>query len=73
MFVRIKPKGLTDAPAPERVQAPLCNGGAFRSTGPHARYVMKRIGQFMLVLFIGINLAYLSTHATPIDPVELSV
>ena len=27
----------------------------------------------MLVVFIGINLAYVITHATPIDPVEQSI
>jgi peptide/nickel transport system permease protein len=36
-------------------------------------YFAKRFGQFLLVVFIGINLAYLITHATPIDPVEHSV
>jgi peptide/nickel transport system permease protein len=36
-------------------------------------YFAKRIGQFLLVVLIGINLAYAITHATPIDPVEQSV
>jgi peptide/nickel transport system permease protein len=36
-------------------------------------YVAKRFGQFLLILFIGINLAYVITHATPIDPVEQSI
>jgi peptide/nickel transport system permease protein len=36
-------------------------------------YVAKRLGQFLLILFIGINLAYVITHATPIDPVEQSI
>jgi peptide/nickel transport system permease protein len=36
-------------------------------------YVVKRLGQFVLVVFIGINLAYAITHATPIDPVEQSI
>ena len=39
----------------------------------YLRYLAKRFGQFVLVVFIGINLAYLITHATPIDPVEQSV
>jgi peptide/nickel transport system permease protein len=39
----------------------------------YAAYVAKRIGQFLLVVVIGINLAYVITHATPIDPVEQSV
>lgn len=36
-------------------------------------YFAKRLGQFVLVVFIGVNLAYVITHATPIDPVEQSV
>jgi peptide/nickel transport system permease protein len=36
-------------------------------------YVAKRIGQFVLVVVIGVNLAYVITHATPIDPVEQSI
>jgi peptide/nickel transport system permease protein len=36
-------------------------------------YIAKRLVQFVLVVFIGINLAYVITHATPIDPVEQSI
>jgi peptide/nickel transport system permease protein len=36
-------------------------------------YVLRRFGQFFLVIFIGINLTFLITHVTPIDPVEASV
>src|SRR5437763_16496609 len=36
-------------------------------------YVLRRLGQFVLVVFIGINVAFLITHATPIDPVEQTV
>ncbi|MET3911238.1 peptide/nickel transport system permease protein [Bradyrhizobium sp. S3.3.6] len=36
-------------------------------------YIVRRLGQFVLVVFIGINLAYVITHATPIDPVEQSI
>jgi peptide/nickel transport system permease protein len=36
-------------------------------------YFAKRFGQFALVVFIGVNLAYVITHATPIDPVEQSI
>ncbi len=39
----------------------------------YAAYLAKRLGQFVLVVFIGINLAYVVTHATPIDPVEQSI
>ena len=34
---------------------------------------LKRLGQFALVVFIGINIAFVVTHATPIDPVEQSI
>src|SRR5437868_2648889 len=36
-------------------------------------YLLGRLGQFALVVFIGINLAFIVTHATPIDPVEQSI
>ena len=36
-------------------------------------YVGRRLAQFVLVVFIGINLAYVITHASPIDPVEQSI
>jgi peptide/nickel transport system permease protein len=36
-------------------------------------YVGKRLAQFILVIFIGINIAYFVTHLTPIDPVEESL
>jgi peptide/nickel transport system permease protein len=36
-------------------------------------YGLKRMGQFALVVFIGINMAYVITHSTPIDPVEQSI
>lgn len=36
-------------------------------------FVGRRLAQFVLVVFIGINLAYIITHATPIDPVEQSI
>lgn len=39
----------------------------------YGRYLAARIMQFLLVVFIGINLAYVITHATPIDPVEHTV
>lgn len=39
----------------------------------YLRYALKRLGQFVLVVFIGVNLAYVITHATPIDPVEQSI
>jgi peptide/nickel transport system permease protein len=39
----------------------------------YARYAAGRFLQFLLVVFIGINLAYVITHATPIDPVEHTV
>lgn len=39
----------------------------------YLRYALKRLAQFALVVFIGVNLAYVITHATPIDPVEQSI
>ncbi|MBL8833398.1 MAG: ABC transporter permease [Rhodospirillales bacterium] len=39
----------------------------------YARYFVNRFLQFLLVVFIGVNLAYLITHATPIDPIEHTV
>jgi peptide/nickel transport system permease protein len=39
----------------------------------YLNYLIKRLGQFALVVLIGINLAYVITHATPIDPVEQSI
>ena len=36
-------------------------------------YLARRLGQFVLVVFIGINIAYVITHASPIDPVEQSI
>jgi peptide/nickel transport system permease protein len=36
-------------------------------------YVLKRLGLFLLVVFIGVNITYFVTHATPIDPVAASV
>ncbi|GLR83373.1 ABC transporter permease [Bradyrhizobium iriomotense] len=36
-------------------------------------YVGRRLGQFLLVVFIGVNIAYVVTHASPIDPVEQSI
>jgi peptide/nickel transport system permease protein len=40
---------------------------------PYFQYAVGRFAQFLLVVFIGINLAYVITHATPIDPVEQSI
>src|SRR5947209_3832651 len=40
---------------------------------PYAIYALKRLSLFALVVFIGINLTYLITHATPIDPDEQTV
>ena len=39
----------------------------------YAGYVLRRFGQFVLVVFIGINLSFLITHATPIDPIEQTI
>jgi len=39
----------------------------------YAAYLLRRIGQFVLVVFIGINISFVVTHATPIDPVEQTI
>ena len=39
----------------------------------YAIYLAKRLLQFVLVVFIGINLTYVISHATPIDPVEQTI
>jgi peptide/nickel transport system permease protein len=39
----------------------------------YARHLLKRLGQFALVVFIGVNITFLVTHATPIDPVEQAI
>jgi len=36
-------------------------------------YLLGRLGQFVLVVFIGINISFVVTHATPIDPVEQTI
>jgi len=39
----------------------------------YALYVLRRIGQFVLVVFVGINIAFFVTHATPIDPITAAL
>jgi peptide/nickel transport system permease protein len=39
----------------------------------YALYVLRRIGQFVLVVFVGINIAFFVTHATPIDPITAAI
>jgi peptide/nickel transport system permease protein len=36
-------------------------------------YLSKRLAQFAVVVFVGINVTYLVTHLTPINPVEQSI
>jgi peptide/nickel transport system permease protein len=36
-------------------------------------YFLQRLAQFALVVFIGINVTFLITHFTPIDPVEQTI
>ncbi|WP_314285011.1 ABC transporter permease [Roseomonas gilardii] len=36
-------------------------------------HLIKRLMQFLLVVFVGINVTYVITHATPIDPVEQTI
>lgn len=39
----------------------------------YGAYVGKRLAQFVLVIFIGINIAFFVTHMTPIDPIEQTI
>ncbi|WP_311031055.1 ABC transporter permease [Mesorhizobium koreense] len=39
----------------------------------YAIHVFKRLGQFILVVYIGITITFFITHLTPIDPVEHAV
>ena len=43
------------------------------TAGGYLAYLLRRVGQFVLVVFIGINLTFFITHATPIDPVEQTI
>ncbi|MBX5155927.1 MULTISPECIES: ABC transporter permease [unclassified Rhizobium] len=36
-------------------------------------FVLKRFGQFLLVVFLGVSITFFVTHLTPIDPVEESI
>ena len=36
-------------------------------------YLLRRLGQFVLVVFIGMNIAFFVTHSTPVDPVEQTI
>ena len=46
---------------------------ATRRSGSYGGYLRKRLLQFVIVVFIGMNITYLITHATPIDPVEQTI
>ena len=39
----------------------------------YAAFLLRRVAQFVLVVFIGINISFVVTHATPIDPVEQTI
>ena len=38
-----------------------------------AKYLVQRLFQFFLVIFLGVSLAFLITNLSPVDPVEQSV
>src|SRR4051812_9071276 len=42
-------------------------------TRSYGAYLLKRLAQFAVVVFIGMNITYAITHATPIDPVEQTI
>ena len=44
-----------------------------RRAGSYGAYLRRRLLQFVVVVFIGINITYVITHATPIDPVEQTI
>jgi len=39
----------------------------------YSLYLFRRLIQFVLVVFIGMNIAYAVTHSTPIDPIEQTI
>jgi peptide/nickel transport system permease protein len=39
----------------------------------YAAYLGNRLAQFLLVIFIGINIAFFVSHLTPVDPVEHAI
>src|SRR5713226_6161353 len=39
----------------------------------YSLYLFRRLIQFALVVFIGMNIAYAVTHSTPIDPIEQTI
>src|SRR4051812_17562403 len=57
-------------PAPLLVEPEAAPKGRTRSYGV---YLLKRLAQFAVVVFIGMNITYAITHATPIDPVEQTI
>jgi peptide/nickel transport system permease protein len=40
---------------------------------PYLSYLAKRLVQFLVVVFVGMNITYLITHLTPINPVEQTI
>jgi peptide/nickel transport system permease protein len=40
---------------------------------PYLSYLAKRLIQFLVVVFVGMNITYLITHLTPINPVEQTI
>lgn len=56
--------------APSLVAEPAASP---RRNGSYGAYLRKRLLQFVAVVFIGINITYVITHATPIDPVEQTI
>ena len=47
--------------------------GGSRRAGSYRTYLRNRLLQFLAVVFIGINVVYIISHATPIDPVEQTI
>ncbi len=40
---------------------------------PFLRYILQRIGQYLLVIFVGITIAFIIPRFTPVDAVEITI
>jgi peptide/nickel transport system permease protein len=64
---------MCEAARPAASQLDRSSGNRADAMRTYALYVLRRFGQFVLVVFMGINIAFFVTHATPIDPVENAI
>lgn len=61
---------LPNEQTPALATAPVA---ASRRAASYGTYLRNRLLQFLAVVFIGINVVYVISHATPIDPVEQTI